>query len=375
MEAINNVVLAVSNFLYQPFILPVILLVGGLYFTIRTGGVQIRMFRDCLRVVTEKPKTENGISSFGALMVSTASRVGTGNIIGVATAVICGGSGAIFWMWLSAFLGGASAFIESTLAQIYKKKNADGSSYGGPAFYMRDALNARWLGVIFSVLIIFTYAIGYNMLAAFNLQSTFKVFSFYGDRTPAIIGVILAALFGAVVIGGAHRLVKVTGVLVPVMGIIYVAISLIVLVLNIGNVPAMFAGIFKNAFDFQAIFGGFAGSCIMFGIKRGLYSNEAGMVPHRMRRQRRTFPTRQAGSGSDAVRIHRYHADLHRYCVHVPQHQHHSAELSGCGWKCGCSGIRSGGYRIHTWKIRSYFHRICNVPVRIHHINRKLFLL
>lgn len=277
MEAINNVVLAVSNFLYQPFILPVILLVGGLYFTIRTGGVQIRMFKECLRVVTEKPKTENGISSFGALMVSTASRVGTGNIIGVATAVICGGSGAIFWMWLSAFLGGASAFIESTLAQIYKKKNADGSSYGGPAFYMRDALNARWLGVIFSVLIIFTYAIGYNMLAAFNLQSTFQVFSFYGERTPAIIGVILAALFGAVVIGGAHRLVKVTGVLVPVMGIVYVAISLIVLVLNIGNIPAMFAGIFKNAFDFHAIFGGFAGSCIMFGIKRGLYSNEAGM--------------------------------------------------------------------------------------------------
>ncbi len=132
-------------FLYQPFILPVILLVGGLYFTIRTGGVQIRMFKECLRVVTEKPKTENGISSFGALMVSTASRVGTGNIIGVATAVICGGSGAIFWMWLSAFLGGASAFIESTLAQIYKKKNADGSSYG-TAFYMEIRAERKMAG-------------------------------------------------------------------------------------------------------------------------------------------------------------------------------------------------------------------------------------
>lgn len=277
MNAINNVVLAISNFLYQPFILPLILILGGLYFTIRTGLIQVRMFGECIRVVKEKPKSENGISSFGALMVSTASRVGTGNIIGVATAIVCGGAGSIFWMWLSAFIGGASAFIESTLAQVYKKRNPDGTSYGGPAFYMRDALNARWLGVIFSILIIFTYAVGYNMLAAFNLQSTFKVFSFYGKYTPAIIGVILAVLFGIIVIGGAQRLTHVTGVLVPVMGIAYVVVSILILVMNIGNIPAMFGKIFRSAFDFHAIFGGFFGSCIMFGIKRGLYSNEAGM--------------------------------------------------------------------------------------------------
>ena len=240
--------------------------------------MQVRLFRESFRVIMEKPKEKNGISSFGALMVSTASRVGTGNIIGVATAICLGGPGAIFWMWITAFIGGATAFVESTLAQIYKKRDTDGSSYGGPAFYMQTALKQRWLGVIFSVLIILIYAVGYNMLAAYNLQSTFAVFDFYDIAvTPKIIGLILAVLFGIIVIGGAKRLIKVTGVMVPIMGVIYVAVSIIVLLLNIGNVPAMLAAVFKSAFDFSAIFGGFAGSCIMWGIKRGLYSNEAGM--------------------------------------------------------------------------------------------------
>ena len=174
--------------------------------------------------------------------------------------------------------GGASAFVEFTLAQIYKKRNADGTSYGGPAFYMKDALKKRWLGVLFSFLIILTYAVGYNMLAAYNLQDTFSVFDFYvKDTTPVIIGAILAVLFGIIVIGGAKRLTKSTEIMVPFMGIIYVIVSLVVLVLNADRLGEMFAMIFKNAFDFKAIFGGFAGSCIMNGIKRGLYSNEAGM--------------------------------------------------------------------------------------------------
>ncbi len=236
------------------------------------------MFKEAIRVISEKPKNDNGISSFGALMVSTASRVGTGNIIGVATAIVMGGYGSIFWMWVVAILGGSTAFIESTLAQIYKKKNPDGSSYGGPAFYMKDALNARWLGVIFSLLVILTYAVGYNMLAAFNLQSTFAAFSFYDKGlTPKIIGIILAVLFGIIVIGGAKRIVHVTGVMVPIMGVLYVVVSLVILVINFRNIPNMFENIFASAFDFKAIFGGFTGSCIMWGIKRGLYSNEAGM--------------------------------------------------------------------------------------------------
>lgn len=295
MEAISNIVGAISGFLYQPYVVPLFLFAVGLYFTFRTGLVQIRMIPEMFRVIMEKPKNANGVSSFGALMASTASRVGTGNIIGVSTAICTGGPGAIFWMWITAIIGGANAFIESTLAQIYKKKNPDGSSYGGPSFYMRDALGQKWLGVIFAILIVFTYAVGYNMLAAYNLQSTFEAFSFYNKSTPVIIGIVLALIFGAIVIGGANRLYKVTEVLVPFMGAIYILVSIIVLVLNAGNLGTMFSNIFASAFDFKAIFGGFAGSCIMWGIKRGLYSNEAGMgsAPNAAARADVSHPVKQ----------------------------------------------------------------------------------
>ena len=295
INAIDSVVLAISNILYQPWFVPLLLIAGGIYLTFRCKFMQIGMFKEACSVITEKPH-EGGVSSFGALMVSTASRVGTGNIIGVATAIICGGPGAIFWMWITAFFGGASAFIESTLAQIYKKKDDDGTSKGGPAFYMRDALGQRWLGVIFSILIIGTYMVGYNMLAAYNFQSTFAVYGFYNEKsTPAIIGAVLAVLFGIVVLGGAKRLIKVTEVLVPVMGVMYVLVSLIVLALNIPNLGHMFGMIFESAFDFKAIFGGFAGSCIMYGVKRGLYSNEAGMgsAPNAAARADVSHPAKQ----------------------------------------------------------------------------------
>lgn len=265
------------DILYRPYVVPLLLIAVGIYFTIRTKAVQIRLFPEMFKVVMEKPESADGISSFGALMISTASRVGTGNIIGVCTAIVLGGPGAIFWMWITAIFGGANAFIESTLAQIYKKKADDGSYYGGPSYYMQNALGQRWLGVIFSILIIFTYAVGYNMLAAYNLQSTFATFDFYGKSTAGIIGAILALLFAAIVIGGAKRLSKVTEFLVPIMGLIYVVMAIVVLVLNAAHLGKMFQLIFASAFDFQAIFGGFAGSCLMWGLKRGLYSNEAGM--------------------------------------------------------------------------------------------------
>ena len=278
LETINSVIAAISGVLYQPWFVPLFLVVSGIYFTIRCKFIQVRLFKDACKVIMEKPESEGSISSFGALMISTASRVGTGNIIGVSTAICLGGPGAIFWMWVTALLGGATAFIESTLAQIYKKRAPDGSCYGGPAYYMRDALGKRWLGVIFSVLIILIYAVGYNMLAAYNLQSTFSVFKFYHPViTPAFIGVILAFLFGVMVLGGAKRLASITEILVPFMGILYVLVSLLIIFLNIRNVPGMFASIFRNAFDFRSVMGGFSGSCIMYGVKRGLYSNEAGM--------------------------------------------------------------------------------------------------
>ena len=277
LASIDSVVNAISGFLYDPWV-PLFLVVAGLFFTFRTKLIQIRLLPEAFRVIMEKPKTEGGTSSLGALLISTASRVGTGNIVGVSTAICLGGPGAVFWMWMTAVLGGASAYVESTLAQIYKRRAPDGSCYGGPSYYMETALRQRWLGVIFAIIIILTYAVGYNMLASYNLQSAFSGFGFYNESsTPIFVGAILAILFAVCVMGGGKRLVKVTGVMVPVMGVIYVAVALVVMVMNLGQVPAVLGTIFADAFDFQAIFGGFAGSCLMQGVKRGLYSNEAGM--------------------------------------------------------------------------------------------------
>ncbi len=266
----------INDYLYG-YILIIILLLGGVYFTIRTRFVQFRLFGEQFRSLTEKPADGKGVSSFQALMVSTASRVGTGNIIGVSTALCLGGFGSVFWMWLIAAIGGATAFIESTLAQIYKKRGSD-SSYGGPAYYIEAAFNSRPLAVVFSVFLIITYAFGFNMLASYNLQSTFSTYNFYNPEiTPWIIGFIVAALVGYCLIGGGRRIIKVTSFLVPVMGVVYILVSIGIVVINISSIPGIMARIFTEAFEVDAIFGGFSGSCVMYGIKRGLFSNEAGV--------------------------------------------------------------------------------------------------
>ena len=273
MTAIYNFLLYLTG-----WPLALVLFCGGVYFTIRTRFPQFRLFGESIHVVMEKPAQEGSISSFGALMISTASRVGTGNIVGVSTAICLGGPGAVFWMWVTAILGGASAFVESTLAQVYKKRDPDGGSYGGPAYYIEDALHSRPLAIVFAIALIFTYGVGYNMLASYNLQSAFAGFSFYDKgTTPAILGAVIALLFLYCMLGGGQRIVKITGILVPVMGCLYVLMAVVALILNIGNLGAMFGMIFSNAFDFKAIFGGFMGSCLMYGFKRGLYSNEAGI--------------------------------------------------------------------------------------------------
>lgn len=272
-----DLLLALDDFMYYP-VLIVVLSVAGLIFSAKTGLVQIRMFGESVRVVMEAPVEKGAISSFQALMISTASRVGTGNIIGVSTAVCLGGPGSVFWMWLLAFIGGASAFIESTLAQVYKRRDSQGGSYGGPAYYIETAMHNRTLGVIFAVFLILTYAGGFNMLASYNLQSTFAVYGFYDQTsTPWILGAIIALLVGYCVMGGGKRIVKVTSVMVPVMGAIYILAALFVVLFHIGEIPNVLAMIFADAFDFEAIFGGVAGSCMIYGIKRGLFSNEAGI--------------------------------------------------------------------------------------------------
>ena len=277
---INDIVLAISNFMYT-YLLVILLLAAGLYFTFRTRFIQFRMFRESLRVVTERPDRAGTVSSFQALMVSTASRVGTGNIIGVSVAICIGGYGAVFWMWLIAIIGGATAFVESTLAQIYKRRNAEtGESYGGPAYYIEAALHSRPLAVLFALSLIATYAGGFNMLCSFNLQSTFAAYSFYTDNQelmPWVIGGVAALLTCFCVMGGGKRIIAFASTLVPFMGGLYVLVAVIVVVLNLELLPQVFVRIFQGAFDFQAIFGAFTSSALMQGIKRGLFSNEAGV--------------------------------------------------------------------------------------------------
>lgn len=278
-DPIHSIITTFNTILYDYYIIPLFLIIAGVFLSVRMGFPQIRNFVETIRVTREKPLHEHGISSFGALMVSTASRVGTGNIVGVSTAICLGGPGAIFWMWFIAIIGAASAFVESTLAQIYKRHDfVTGHSYGGPSYYIQTALGMRWLGILFSAFVLITYIVGYNLLASYNIQDSLSGYSFYDkSTTPIIIGIVLATLFAICIWGGAKKITTITSYLVPFMGTVYVLVAIGIILYNISNVPAMFGIIFKNAFSFDAGFGGFAGSCIMYGIKRGLYSNEAGM--------------------------------------------------------------------------------------------------
>ena len=270
----------IDGFMYT-YILLILLVAVGVYFTIRTKGVQIRFIKDMFKQLTEKKHVqgERSISSFQALMVSTASRVGTGNIAGVATAIATGGPGAVFWMWLMALVGAASAFVESTLAQIWKVRGTDGEFRGGPAYYIHQALGSRKLGVLFSVLLILCFAFGFNGLQAFNACSALEYYipDYATNGVAVAAGLGLVVFTAGVIFGGSKRISVITSIIVPVMAIAYIAIALWTTITNITWLPQVFALVFSSAFDFQSIFGGFAGSVVMLGIKRGLYSNEAGM--------------------------------------------------------------------------------------------------
>jgi len=277
MEQFTKFMNSIDDVMYYP-ILIIVLAAAGLFFTFRTRFVQLRLFGTACKLIVEKPASQQKVSSFQALMVSTASRVGTGNIVGVSTAICLGGPGACFWMWLMCIIGASSAFIESTLAQIYKQKDKDGHSFGGPAYYIEKALKLPVIAAIFCVFLIATYAFGFNLLCSYNLQSSFEVYSFYDATwTPVIVGGLLAAAVGFCLMGGGKRIVKLTEKVVPVMGIAYVVMSLVIVFAHIPNIPQTFGAIFEDAFNFRAIFGGFSGSCMILGIKRGLYSNEAGV--------------------------------------------------------------------------------------------------
>jgi len=276
----NNLLASLNDFLYS-YILIFLLVAAGIYFSIRTKFVQFRLIGDAIKALKEKAeKNDNGksVSSFQALMISTASRVGTGNIAGIATAIVAGGPGAVFWMWVMAIVGGASAFVESTLAQVYKVK--DGKEFrGGPSYYIERALGKRWLGVLFSILLIACFAYGFNGLQTYNMSSALEYYiPNYSDTIlPAVVGLLIAAATAFVIFGGVHRIGFISSVIVPIMAGIYILMGIFITLTNLNRVPEMFSLIFDGAFDFRAIFGGFAGSTVLIGIKRGLFSNEAGM--------------------------------------------------------------------------------------------------
>lgn len=259
------------------YLLIVLLVVVGVFFTFKTKFIQFRLIPDMFKLLTEKSSNnqsgKKGVSSFQAFTISAASRIGTGNIAGVATAIALGGPGAVFWMWMVALIGGASALIESTLAQVYKVK--DGSLYrGGPAYYMEKGLKKRWMGILFAVVITLTYGFVFNAVQANTITIAFKE-SFGTDRV--VVGIILSILTGIIVFGGLKRIVSVTQIIVPVMAIAYIAIALMVVILNISEIPNILILIIKSAFGFEEAFAGMLGAAIMNGIKRGLFSNEAGI--------------------------------------------------------------------------------------------------
>ena len=259
------------------YILIAMLLGCALWFTIKTKFVQFRMIGEMIKVLSESTSKQEGrehhISSFQAFMVSLASRIGTGNLAGVATAITVGGPGAVFWMWIVALLGSSSAFIESTLAQLYKVHGKD-SFIGGPAYYMKKGLKQPWMGILFAILIIFTFSFAFNSVQSNTICAAFEQ-AFQVDHT--LMGIILTVMSLIIFFGGIQRIAKVSSIIVPVMALGYIILVVIIIGMNIQLLPQVLETIVSHAFGWEQALGGGIGIAVMQGIKRGLFSNEAGM--------------------------------------------------------------------------------------------------
>ena len=282
MDALNLWLLEWGDKLWTWIVLPVVVVLG-LYFTIRSGVVQFRLLPEMFRTLTDKtPRNADGkpqsVSAFQAFTISAASRVGVGNIAGVGTAIALGGPGAVFWMWLMAFIGGASSFIESALAQLFKIRDRDGFR-GGPAYYMERGLKARWLGIWFAIILIICFPFAFSSLQANTISATIS--ATVGESAPGwlpwLIGGIVALLTGLVVFGGVRRIASVTQLLVPIMALAYLLLGLVVVALHIDRLPAVFAEIFTQAWGFNEVVGAAFGYIVLTGVKRGMFSNEAGL--------------------------------------------------------------------------------------------------
>jgi len=281
MDAINDLVTSLGGQLWSWIVLP-ILVVLGLYFTFRSGVVQFRMIPEMFRTLTDRTPTDDdgrpqSVSAFQAFTISAASRVGVGNIAGVGTAIAIGGPGAVFWMWTMAFIGGASSFIESTLGQAFKVRDKDGFR-GGPAYYMQHGLKARWMGIVFAVVLILCFPLSFNSLQANTISATISG-SFGGEVgwIPWVVGGVLAVLTSLVIFGGVRRIASVSQAVVPLMALLYLIVGLVIVGMHIERLPEVFASIYTQAWGTQEVVGGTIGAIILVGAQRGMFSNEAGL--------------------------------------------------------------------------------------------------
>ena len=275
MNLLMDLVRSINEVLWSK-ILIVMLISLGLYFTVRTNFVQFRYFKEMFRLLgdgAKGEKKEGSVSSFQAFCISTASRVGTGNIAGIAMAIVAGGPGSVFWMWLIALIGAASSFVESTLAQIYKVKDKEGFR-GGPAYYIEQGLKNKKMGILFSVLITMCFGFIFNAVQSNTVTAAMN--NAFG-LNKLLIGVVLSIVTAIVIFGGVHRIAKVSEVIVPIFAVLYILVSLFVVVTNITEIPGIIKTIFESAFGFRQVTVGTFGGMILVGIKRGLFSNEAGM--------------------------------------------------------------------------------------------------
>lgn len=275
MGSFENFVAAANAIIWSDFLIYLLLIVG-IYFSFRMRFFQVRMVKEMVRQMFKGRKSAEGISSFQALAVSLSGRVGTGNIAGVATAIFLGGPGAIFWMWLVAFLGAGSAFVESTLAQIYKK-NVKGQYRGGPAFYIEKGIKNKSIGKIYAVVFAVATIVATGLLLpGVQANSIASAVNNAFGLSYIWTGVVLVVLLGLIIFGGIKTIARVAEYVVPFMAVAYVLIAILVVIINYAEVPATFGMIFSSAFGANATFGGIIGAMISIGVKRGIYSNEAG---------------------------------------------------------------------------------------------------
>ena len=268
---LGNIVSKINGIVWNPGLVA-LLLIAGLYFSFRTRFVQVRKFSAMLKSLFSKKEGNQGISSFEAFCIALSGRVGTGNIVGVATAIAFGGPGSVFWMWVVAFFGASTAFVESTLAQIYKFPHHTGFR-GGPFSFIEHGLGKRWIGLLFAGVTILSCGFFLTTVQANGVSSAIKN-AF--PVTPLVSGIVMAAILGLVIIGGVKRIAKTASIITPLMAVGYIVMSLVVIAFHIREVPEILASIFTNAFGIHPVCGGIIGSTIAMGVKRGIFSNEAG---------------------------------------------------------------------------------------------------